>query len=531
MIKILESLKAQKKIGYLVFFVNLLIYLPILLFKSPAVSLDYNLVIAPLEDIRGPVDYWHKFIEHKILDLNPIRDISHLIDLMIFSHTGFDPSLIVNYLLFLLVLFLFFKITNISTNKKISIILTCLLSVHPIFVSIISIITWRKHLLSAVFTLTAIYLLQQNKGRLKAWIFYMLSLLSQPINIGISAWLVIKDRFMAKMSWTQALKRNLPFLLSSLFIAIANLYYYKYIMEGIQQFTKYFDGNWGDRLLSIGRSFYQILFPTSYTLFYYRASIENFIGLILLVVLLFITYKNKKKTDLFIYWFLFFINLLVINFQTTTVFLFDAYLIIPTIAIFFIISKLISDKVLSRSINLIFLLLYFLLASKSFWESFLRTDTFRFYQTHYKREPACGVTAKYLQLLILKDEVKEFQDVAQDALVRNCLQITPANSEYLFLIIAYQFYLSRNFEISEKISLIQNKKTKNFLDQLILFSLSIQIQDKNLINESLQNISHNITAFKKLNQTYPKLRIITDIKKNQSKLPHKVQREIQQLFK
>ena len=96
--------------------------------------IDYDIIISPLYQITSIPEYFNHKLNHKIYDLQPIRDLSHLLDILISPNEKniHIVGRIHNLLLLFLTCFLLFRLFLLEGLKKnFSIIYALLFFTHP----------------------------------------------------------------------------------------------------------------------------------------------------------------------------------------------------------------------------------------------------------------------------------------------------------------------------------------------------------------------------------------------------------------
>ena len=295
-----------------------------------------------------------------IFDRQPIRDLSFWFDFQIKNFFNLSIFHAHNLIIWILILIFFYQILEtISVNKKLNYILVCLYAYHPCLTVAVSWLSARKHLLSELYILAATYFFLKsrkdlNYKKISLIVFlYLLSCLSSPINIAWPVWLITYYIFIEKQKNRKILILTSALLGITLFIYILNTNYYNTIYlsqtQGITKYITNLDENLiALRINSIGASFFQSICPIWPTpAGYYPGSFKNIIGISLLVIFCFMIHKytQKSKNKELWTWFLFSIlPILVMNIKVTNLMGMDTYLLIPTLGIYVIISKILQEN-------------------------------------------------------------------------------------------------------------------------------------------------------------------------------------------
>lgn len=448
-----------------------------LIFNRADFALDKDWILGPIHASEGIGDFFSKLIQFQFTDISPVRDISHFFDFLVLKYIGIDIAIFHNWLLFILGIFLFYKIMLHFFDERKSRFITFIILFHPLFINVVYIETWRKHLLALDFALIAFFIfLQKQELNLKEKgliaISFLLSLLAVPIHILLPLIFTLYEKTFRGIKIVQSLKRNWMMFISASLLGILNLIYYQTTFSRLGVGQKFVGGDWGDRLLSIGRGIIQIVYPMEYTVFYARGSFENMIGIGVLIILLYISWKLIKRSHFLLGWSCFFAPLLVINLKTTQMFLLDAYLLLSLLAITFIAGSCFSAT--SKKFKVIGFSFAIFLAGLSLNESLLRTDLYKFYQTSYKREPACPMLHNYMYLALLEKNKDEVINVGRDTVARDCTWVNTFNSERVNFVMNYYFYFEPDIELNKKEAYFYQRVKLSLQAQLILISIYLQ---------------------------------------------------------
>jgi hypothetical protein len=125
-------------------------------------------------------------------------------------------------------------------------------------------------------------------------------------------------------------------------LGIANLWYYSslYLLAsgGISKYSPAEDSGLGVMVLALGRACYNLLLPLAISpVDYFPGAPENFLGLILLPVLIFLFWKLAASRDSVSWGIFALLPLFTVNLRSTRVFLSDTYLLLPSIGLWILI--------------------------------------------------------------------------------------------------------------------------------------------------------------------------------------------------
>ena len=264
--------------------------------------IDQSLVYQPLLELEGFSEYFALLKEGKTVDLQPLRDISLLIDIKIARFLNYESfPLITNILILFLTGFFLNKILKHFTDKKFSNLITFIYLVHPAILVAFLEFTSRKHILSFLLFLMSYHFFLKshfkNKKHYGLSLFcYFLSLFAQPINAGTPL------LFFLHKGWRNLInKRNiflgLPFLISLVLAGYLNVVYYQ--NENLKgELILNYKHDFERLILGINLYYRQLLYPFNFVYRYDFGSIFNVITLILNLILFFtmtVYFKRLSK--------------------------------------------------------------------------------------------------------------------------------------------------------------------------------------------------------------------------------------------
>jgi protein O-mannosyl-transferase len=352
----------KKHLWWMALFLGVIALQSNLIITDPLTFHDDEILVPPLADVSNVDDYLQGIKTNKILDIQPVRDLSYLLDTYVGRLTGFSTFHLTNVIIWLLICFVFFLMLNLlRLNYYLLIITTSAYALHPCLWNSVAWVSARKHLLSTMFILWASYLVAKQLNNSRRIGFPMgglvvalfgLACFSQPINVAWPLWLLVY------LGWSHdwRLRTIQPSWLLvtataagvAAINALVNFYYYVYIyapVGGATKFSGAADENLAFRILSIGRSVWQALVPYWPTpTAYYPGSVLNILGVGLLVMLLWLLWR-QKRSDLWTWCLFGMLPILVVNVRVTNIFGSDTY-ILNTVAGWFIILALIINQYL-----------------------------------------------------------------------------------------------------------------------------------------------------------------------------------------
>ena len=242
---------------------------------------DDRRLVEPLRHLRGLSDYADAVRSGRILDLQPVRDLSFALDLAIGSATGLGTFHLTNLLLWLAITAVVYRILRQNLGPgPLAVACVAVFALHPVFVNSVGWVAARKHLLSSLFILFATYeVLRADRildGRRTGWIglLFGLSILSQPITVLWPLWAVSYLWLRGpghRMGALRLVGVCAPLLGACV---AANLFYYQgaFVQQtGAQKFVEV-DGTGAVALLALGRYFANLAFPVSLATSYCRGA-------------------------------------------------------------------------------------------------------------------------------------------------------------------------------------------------------------------------------------------------------------------
>ncbi|GAB4405703.1 MAG: hypothetical protein OHK0056_03570 [Bacteriovoracaceae bacterium] len=326
--------------------------------KDPLLIFDDQVVVSKIEKIKNFNDYYDQYKIGNIYDIQPIRDFTYFIDFTIKRNLNLSTHHAQNVFWWIICFYIFFKLLILQIkNEKLIIIVTSLYAFHPTIMNTVSWVAARKHLLSTAFILLATYFFLKNiskmtsrKNILFIIFLFLLSCLSQPINILWPIWVLYyafeNNELSDQVNKILYLKLLIPLFFILVIIGFSNYEYYATTFAQQAGFSKFTSGDTnsiGLKILLLSRYFIQALVPYwSTPTSYYQGSIVNLYGLIPMVGVGYIAYKNRSAK--IFNWIIFSIlPLLVVSLRATNVFGSDTYTPIFIAGIFIFFSKCIDN--------------------------------------------------------------------------------------------------------------------------------------------------------------------------------------------
>jgi hypothetical protein len=328
-----------------------------LVIKDPVLNRDDRRMIDALHEVRSVDDYVSAVKAGKILDVQPIRDLTLIADLKVGKRLRLHTFHLTNFILWICILFAVHQLLRrVVTTKAIALYCTAVFVVHPAFVNSVGWISARKHLLSCLFILLATLRVMHEAPREGKWRLtavatglYALSIFSQPINVLWPIWVLVYRWRSEGRSLAQSALEAMPFSPVLLVGLAVNYWYYTgpFVQQtGAEKFVTP-PGSLGVALLAQGRYFANLVFPVKLATSYSPGSALNLVGLIVLPLFLFISAKVLSARQVTVWSVFYFLPLCVVTVRMTNIFVSDSYLLVPAVGLWAIIA-LVAERVAAQ---------------------------------------------------------------------------------------------------------------------------------------------------------------------------------------
>ena len=297
-----------------------------------------------LEQLGSLHNYLIDLVNFETIDIQPIRDLSLYVDILIFKYFNLNVTVLHNLFIWFLSCLILRKILlkNFPTLNIFSAnLLIILFSLYPLFSTTLLWGIARKHTLSFLFILLATNEIMKNDVRkismIKSGFFYWLSILCQPINLLWPIWGIFWMFKHQKQRLRHYILIVLPIFLGGFWI---NWKYYNlsnvfklYYHSKLESFV-----NIPEKILSLGHYVIQLVLPINLTFSYEIGHWQSIVGIPVGVLLFYFLFKKIKDHSFFFIWSIYGIGPLLIITNTPKLML-DCYLLVPSIAFFIILIK------------------------------------------------------------------------------------------------------------------------------------------------------------------------------------------------
>lgn len=477
--------KNLSKPGFQILFLSLIglfTYWPALT-ASKIVNPDSSIILPNLRKNIGIESYLKALTNLETFDFQPVRDASFFIDLYIEKSFDVNSLVTINLILWIASCFTIGKVINKKfpdfSNLVVFFIVLGFL-VYPLFSQSIAWGIARKHILSFFFILLATFRIinsQENisyKDQIFITLFYLLSILSQPINIlwpiWVSAYLYSKK--------TLNFKKNI-FLQTSLYfflmiVFLINRHYYQNSLTFLRVFpptdNELFEVS--DRILALGHYIFQLIFPYLLSFTYTLGDWSTLIGLGILglVIILFLNSKSEKR-DISL-WILF-TSLPLAMMLLRSKALYDTYLLVPAFGL--LIGMIITfRKVFAYKLILAVFspfIIFWIFSSRS--EATLWANEIEMVKVNFERRPSCLTASHYLRISY-ENEKPPDSPVAKKFLYTNECSTFRYKGPSLINLHSYMLYYENDLTFFEREQNLIRLSKLGIFPHLILISFYIK---------------------------------------------------------
>jgi len=324
---------------------------------------DDRQVISAMEDIHSLRDYIAAFKVFKICDLQPIRDLVTWFDYSILNWFHVSVFHLTNVFIWFVSMLGVKKLLtlNSANSRKWTWALVLLLAVNPIYVTSVSWLSARKHLLAACFVVWATYhflaWLKEESGGLKprrlfyCHFLYLLAVFSQPI---IVFWPLFVYLVLLLTREMKRWKAFLPALFIMISVTMLNYYYYSselylHISLGVEKFSDFYNSIPSIRLFALGRYLFQVFVPywTSISI-YNLKNWQCLVGIFFYPLSIYFFLKRLGRTRVLAAYGFFFLMLAPVVVKMSQIFGSDTYLLTASFGIYFLLSEALRPRLKNR---------------------------------------------------------------------------------------------------------------------------------------------------------------------------------------
>jgi hypothetical protein len=458
-----------------------------LIINDPILGFDDNSLVGPLQRL---VSVWDYRIG-TTLDFQPVRDISFLLDIIIFKNLGISTFHASNVLIWLFnCLIFYFILRKLSLSRPSAYLIILLFSIHPVFVNSVGWVSARKHLLSMFFTLLEfLVLLNYRPAQWGRFIFvfcilYVGSLLSQPINIFFPLWAFLWLWFYQKIPLKKSFQLLIPALLLLILFFWYNAQLYFSEWTSVSHPSRLSRAYNFDTVIIIlnafGRYFINLVVPWHLSIYYQVFSWWNLCGLFFILTWIYLLFKRLPPRTVITWTGLAIFSLCLVTFNMTSYFVSDSYVLMAAIPFFYLNYLLIKDVKNKTIIRLIYVGLFCFFIAQAVTISKSWQSTTLLYKNSFQAQPSKMTAIFYLisSLSEGNDQPKDFQTI-RETIEYYATSVNPQEmaklKEHCDRYIQ-QVYENQKISPLEKINLLTEFKYNNSLKAYFLLELYLQTQ-------------------------------------------------------
>jgi hypothetical protein len=490
---LLNRFSSIPSIFWPVFFL-IVAYSPVL-FSSAVFSPDASIILPYLDGVTSLKNYWHDLLNLKTIDVQPVRDFSLWIDLLILKHSGLKSFIWQNLFIWILAVWiigsilrqLFPQITAWKINAAL-----ILFALHPVFNTSINWSMGRKHLLALLFiTLATNNFLRAKASNFKIVLFYLLGVFSQPIVILWPLWAVTYQW----MNERKSLKQNWP-LWSGLGLTFAGSTYWNFlyyqtspVFQSIYDSKTAFAFEFSDKILALGHYSFTLLWPTP-AFYYDLGHWSTLAGLVALGLFTYLCLGLRLDKKFLTSWSFFGLLPLFIVLNTPRL-LSDTYLLIPALAVLILLVGL-RERIAVHIPGWVVAFAVLVFVGINHIESRAWTDPLLFAERNYQRRPNC---LSALSLARMKFSKEKLPSEDEKAFMQENSCLTPQTKYQileLMVLSANLVYYNSQESYPDKIATLQSYAPAHYYADLILIALHIKEQAFEDANQAILKLAQRL---------------------------------------
>lgn len=459
------------------------IYAPLLI-SDPLLKRDDQILVEPLRGVRSVPEFLAHATASTNPDLQPLRDVSLMADVLLTRATGYGSFHAQNLLLWLIACALVTSLARPWVKDEFTLKAWALLfALHPSYVMTVSWVAARKHLLAFVFlllTLLALRALLRAETpaaitRRIAWIClaYVASVFSQPVDLFLPVWIALLFALAPHArAWAARHRHATIALLAALGALMAGSFWATY--HHYEAYYRLYDltpekagslslgahAPLGQSLLALGRYFYQIVAPTKLALLYSESSMENLAGLVALPLFALLCFRalGARVTVLALGFFAILLALVLVKIQT--IFVSDTYALGASLGVWYLLIALwLRGAPRSPRLRYAAVAAWMILAATLHARAFALARTWSddeaVWRNAYELEPNCDDSMGYAFFLFARGANEEAIPVTQFHLRNQCRGRISRSLSYLAI------YHHPTLATAEKLELLDRERDPN----------------------------------------------------------------------
>ena len=276
-------------------------YFPLL--GQPTFSPDAHVIIPPLMHVNLG-DYLRLLVSFEVVDFQPVRDLTFLIDIFFFKNFQLNTFAVTNVLLWALACFSLSRLARRTLPQcdRLPILLgVCAFAAYPLFSQAVGWTMARKHVLAFALILQATeFFFDWREGK-RSWIFayllYAAAALSHPIVIFWPVWALLQHCLLER----RLEKKDLPvygsFFTTMVLLLLTNYYYYVILSPRVLEYYGHVrpSFSFSETLLRLGFYFQKLFSPFELAFVYYPRLSNSWFGFLLIPALGWFSWINRQK--------------------------------------------------------------------------------------------------------------------------------------------------------------------------------------------------------------------------------------------
>lgn len=467
----------------------LIVYSSIVFQKT--VSPDAPFILGYLDKSPDVIAYLKDLFAFRTWDFQPIRDLTLVVDLWVFNHWNINTFTLQNILYWSLAIYSVDKLVKKvfpNSDDRLRLVMVLAFAVYPLFSTSVAWTMARKHILSFLFIIMATnafltYLSSSRRSSLVlTHLFFILSILSQPINLLWAVWASGITFFSSKRHFKSTLTLLVPMLLG---IVVNKLYY-----SQSETFKSVFVLNLGtfqigDVILAFGHYIFQVLLPYFMGFYYDLGHWSIWIGIIIFFISVYLYRGLKLSQRHLLEWLSFAILPLSIVLVSPKA-LSDSYLLTTALGVFLVLYKVVDERLPRAQYVMVPVLIFWSIHTNLQTKNWL--NSYAFAENNYQARQNCS-TATRLGRNSLIEKGKLDPEVRVYILQNQCFDV---RSYHLLLDVisfhTHMLFFEDQGEPDKKLEILKGYERHGDYPKFIRAALLIKLGRFPEANETLEKI-------------------------------------------
>lgn len=430
--------------------------------------------------LATPGSYLRDLCAFRLLDFQPVRDLTLLIDLYIFENWKLNTAVEQNLVYWFFICVVLRQLVR-RTYPKLSTgsidLVVLLFAIYPLFGQSLNWGMARKHILAMLMILLATAsVVKTRRLNWQGLVALSLSLLAQPIAILWPMW--VQFYFWISRATKSSHLSVIPGYFISFVIGMVNYRYYTTSETYLANYQSKINSgvNVADQLLALGHYFFQLILPYQLVFNYQLNHWSVLVGLFALVVFLLYLAKYQRTLQVFV-WTTFATFPLIVVLVNPHI-LYDTYLLIPGLGFFMTLLAIWEGHNWreTKFACLFAMIIAGIWIVRGHWEARLWTSPTRFYvEKSFERRPEC---ASALRAVLVEEKINPS---ARDfALSHDCFPLImndPLRRSSGIVLKTVMLYYDEKLIPTQKIKILDGLSLQSVYSKLIL-ALSLYEQGK-----------------------------------------------------